>query len=101
MLAAVLRLALRSARAHWRRFVLTTVAVVLGVAFVVGSFVLTDSLRASIDRLLADATSSTDLVVRAAVDGGAGRGGFGAAFGSSRIGVSGDLVAQVAAVPGV
>jgi hypothetical protein len=43
----MLRLVLRSARAHWRRFVLTTVAVVtgvvLGVSFVVGSFVLTNS----------------------------------------------------------
>ena len=31
----MLRLALRSARAHWRRFVLTATAVVVGVAFVV------------------------------------------------------------------
>jgi putative ABC transport system permease protein len=101
MLPAVLRLAMRSALAHWRRFVLTTVAVIVGVAFVVGSFVLTDSLRASIDRLLADAVSSTDLVVRAAPEAGAGRGGLGAALGSSRVGIDAGLVDVVRAVPGV
>jgi putative ABC transport system permease protein len=92
---------MRSARAHWRRFVLTTVAVVVGVAFVVGSFVLTDSLRASIDRLLADAVSATDLVVRAPPQAGAARGGLGAALGSSRVGIDAGLVGVVRSVPGV
>lgn len=77
MLTPVLRLSVRSAMAHWRRFVLTTVAVVVGVSFVVGSFVLTDSLSASINHLLHDATTRTDFVV----GGGGGRGARGAGLG--------------------
>ncbi|MEE9415188.1 MAG: hypothetical protein V3V01_07880, partial [Acidimicrobiales bacterium] len=46
------------------RYLLTTIAVVVAVSFVVGVFVLTDSLRASFDALAADITGGTDLVVR-------------------------------------
>ena len=102
------RLTLRSALAHWRRFVLTTVAVVVGVSFVVGSFVLTDSLAASINQLLADATSRTDFVVSPAGQGGRGPrvalgGGGGGGGGGSRATarVPATLVDQLAAVPGV
>jgi putative ABC transport system permease protein len=104
----VLRLAIRSVRAHWRRFALTTVAVVVGVGFVVGSFVLTDSLASSINRLLSDATGKISFVVRPASSGG--RGGL-AAIGGEDIGGGGgggggagvpeSLLAPVAAVPGV
>jgi putative ABC transport system permease protein len=61
----VLRLALRNALAHKLRFLLTTMAVVSGVAFVVGSFVVTDSLRASVDQLFRDITGGVDVSVRA------------------------------------
>ncbi len=99
----MLRLALRSARAHWRRFVLTVVAVVLGVSFVVGSFVLTDTLSASIDHLLADATGHTDFVVRAASESGGGGGDFGEGGGiaGSRGSVPAELLTRIRAVVGV
>ncbi len=61
----MLRLTLRNAWDHRLRFLMTTFAVVIGVGFVVGSFVVTDSLRASVDQLFADITSGTDVSVRA------------------------------------
>lgn len=91
------RLAIRSARAHWRRFVLTATAVVVGVAFVVAAFVLTDSLAASIRNALRDAAGRSDLLVRSAEGS---RGGPGGLFGS-RTGVPASMVATLAAVPGV
>ncbi|MFN8052629.1 MAG: ABC transporter permease [Acidimicrobiales bacterium] len=99
----MLRLALRSARTHWRRFTLTTVAVVVGVSFVTGSFVLTDSLAASIDHLLADATGRTDFVVRGVDGSGTGGGGrgVGAGLGGPRGGLPATVVAALRAVPGV
>lgn len=100
----MLRLAVRSARAHWRRFVLTTIAIVVGVSFVTGSFVLTDSLAASINSLLASATGHTDFVVRAVdstgVRGGRG-GGAGAIALGSRGGLPAELTPTLSAVPGV
>jgi Predicted ABC-type transport system involved in lysophospholipase L1 biosynthesis, permease component len=60
----MLKLSLRSAIAHWRRLLLTTFAIVLGVAFVIGSFVLSDSLGASINRLIDSSAGRVDLVVR-------------------------------------
>ncbi len=102
-LPPVVRLALRSVRAHWRRFALTTIAVVVGVGFVVGSFVLTDSLATSINRLLAEATGKISFVIRPGVSGG--RGGLGAlggaGVGGANAGVPETLLSSVAAVPGV
>lgn len=63
---AVLRLARASLRAHKRRFVGTVCAVVLGVAFLGGTLVMSDTLRASFDTLFGNATSGTDAVVRSA-----------------------------------
>ncbi|HRW42842.1 MAG TPA: ABC transporter permease, partial [Microthrixaceae bacterium] len=94
----MLRLALRSARAHWRRFVLTATAVVVGVAFVVAAFVLTDSLARSIRDLLRDTAGRSDIVVRAATGSTGGPGGV---FGGSRAGVPAALLPELAAVPGV
>ncbi len=63
-IASVLKLSLRNLLAHKLRFLMTTFAVVLGVAFVVGSFVLTDSLRAAIGGLLTDIGQGVDVVVQ-------------------------------------
>ncbi|MFE6775020.1 ABC transporter permease [Streptomyces sp. NPDC057702] len=63
---ATARLALASLRAHRRRFAGTFVAVLLGVAFLGGTLVMGDTLRASFDTLFGNATSGTDAVVRGA-----------------------------------
>ena len=47
------------------RFLLTTFAVILGVAFVVSTFALADSLRTTFDELAGDIQSGIDLTVRA------------------------------------
>lgn len=60
----VLRLSTASLRAHKRRFAGTFTAVLLGVAFLAGTLVMGDTLRASFDGMFAGATSGTDAVVR-------------------------------------
>ncbi|MEU1177894.1 FtsX-like permease family protein [Streptomyces sp. NPDC005820] len=63
---ASLRLSLTSLRAHKRRFAGTFLAVFLGVAFLAGTLVMGDTLRASFDSMFGSATAGTDAVVRGA-----------------------------------
>jgi putative ABC transport system permease protein len=60
----MLRLTLKGVRGHLLRFVLTTLSVMLGVAFVAGTFVLSDSLKATFDSISEGAGLGTDVVVR-------------------------------------
>ncbi|WP_306214932.1 ABC transporter permease [Actinoplanes sp. RD1] len=59
------RATLKSLLARKLRLVLSGLAVVLGVMFVAGSFVLTDSLNRTFDALFADAYETTDVGVSA------------------------------------
>jgi putative ABC transport system permease protein len=90
----MLRVTLRGLRAHTLRFVATALAVLLGVAFVVGTFVLTDTIRAAFDSLFADANRGTDVVVRA-------RSSFTGGLIGERPRVDEAVLAGVDAVPGV
>lgn len=63
---AALRLGLSSLRAHKRRFAGTFTAVFLGVAFLAGTMVMGDTLRAGFDSLFGRANAGTDVVVRSA-----------------------------------
>ncbi|MHC3468015.1 ABC transporter permease [Streptomyces sp. 7R007] len=63
---AAVRLSAASLRAHKRRFAGTFLAVFLGVAFLAGTLVMGDTLRAGFDTMFGDATSGTDAVVRSA-----------------------------------
>jgi putative ABC transport system permease protein len=58
------KITLKGIWAHKIRFLLTTFAVVAGVAFVVGSFTLTDSVRAQFNQLFTDINANIDLTVR-------------------------------------
>lgn len=60
----MLRLTLRNLIANKARFAMTTFAVVLGVSFVVASFVMSDGLRSTFNTLSEEITSGTDLLVR-------------------------------------
>ena len=60
----MLRITLRGLRAHLLRFFLTGIAIVLGVTFLVGSFVITDTIKAAFNDLFAKATNGTDAVVQ-------------------------------------
>ena len=65
---AMLKLSLRSVTSNKLRFSLTTFAVLLGVSFVVASFVLTDGLAKTFDTIIEDAISEVDVEVRARDD---------------------------------
>ncbi|MGV9457103.1 ABC transporter permease [Streptomyces sp. NPDC003635] len=65
-MTAAFRLSASSLRAHKRRFAGTFVAVFLGVAFLAGTLVMGDTLRASFATMFGNATSGTDAVVRSA-----------------------------------
>ena len=60
----MVKLTLRNLAAHKARFAMTTFAVVLGVGFVVASFVLSDGLRSTFGDLSNEITDGTDLEVR-------------------------------------
>src|SRR4051812_3365261 len=62
----MLSLTLKSIRANKVRFFLTGVAVILGVAFMSGTFVLTDTIKQSYDNLSTNVYKHTDAVVRSA-----------------------------------
>ncbi len=62
----MLRLGIKSLLAHKVRFALTASTIVVGVAFVVASFVTADSLRSSFDQLAEDINTGTDYTVRGA-----------------------------------
>jgi putative ABC transport system permease protein len=91
----MLRATLRSIRSRKVRLVLSGLAVVLGVMFVSGAFVLTDTLGRSFDSLFATVYAGTDVAVTAkpAVTGGDGV--------EQPAALPAGLVATVAAVPGV
>jgi putative ABC transport system permease protein len=64
----VMRLSLRNLASNRLRFALTTFAVVLGVSFVVSSFVLTDGLLETFDNIAEDANADIDAQIRARDD---------------------------------
>ena len=99
----MLLLTLRGLRAHKRRMLATVLAVVLGVAFMSGARVLTDTMAASLSGVLTDAEGGTDVLVRseAAFDGwnGAVRGPLPAAL-VERLGEAEGVEAVAARVEG-
>ena len=85
----------RSLWARKRRLVATLLAVGLGVAFLAGTLLLSDTLRANFDRLFTQANGSTDVVLRGATKVGTELGP------GARTGVGADLLQRVRDVPGV
>ncbi|MEX2275494.1 MAG: ABC transporter permease [Actinomycetota bacterium] len=64
----MLRASLKSLLARKMRLALTGIAVVLGVAFVAGTYVLTDTMNAAFDEGFASASAGIDVVVRGESD---------------------------------
>ncbi|MGI8807564.1 MAG: ABC transporter permease, partial [Acidimicrobiales bacterium] len=87
---------LKNVLAHKLRLFLTAMAVVLGVSFVSGTFVLTDTINKTFDTLFSEISAGTDVAVRAAS-------GFGedATVDSTRDTVPASLLDEVRRVPGV
>src|SRR3954453_16894756 len=63
----MLQLTLRGLMAHKRRLLSTMIAVVLGVSFMAGSRILTDTMKSSISGVYADSERTTDVAVRGTV----------------------------------
>jgi putative ABC transport system permease protein len=92
----MLRATLKGLLSRKIRLVLSALAVVLGVMFVSGAFVLTDSLGKSFDNLFASISSTIDVQVKAKPpEGGPNTGEVVTAF------IPESEVAKAAAVPGV
>jgi putative ABC transport system permease protein len=70
----VWKVARRNLFAHRVRLLLTTLSVVLGVAFVSGTFVLTDTMSRVFDDLVRGGSGTIDVLVRSAGDGDIGTG---------------------------
>ena len=62
----MLRVALRQLLGHKLRLALTALAVALGVAFVAGTFVLSDTMNKAFDGLYQGLSKGTDVTVQAA-----------------------------------
>ncbi|KAA0235270.1 MAG: hypothetical protein JJLCMIEE_01601 [Acidimicrobiales bacterium] len=60
----MLRIALKSALAHKRRLITTGIAIVIGVTFMTGTLILSDTLGTAIDSLVSDAYDEYDAVIR-------------------------------------
>lgn len=91
----------KSLLAHKLRLALTALAVVLGVAFMSGTFVLTDTIKHTFNSLFAQAAAGENAVVRAVAPYGNGRGGGGQGLNGDRPLTPDSLIPTVQAIPGV
>ncbi|HEX9530524.1 MAG TPA: ABC transporter permease [Acidimicrobiales bacterium] len=96
----MLRATLKNLAAHKLRLALTGLAVVLGVSFMAGTFVLTDTIKRTFDNLFTQTSAGKDVIVRGATAFTGGRGPEGA-FGGNRPLVPASVLATVRSTPGV
>ncbi len=89
------QLSIRTIFSHKRRLASTVLSIVLGVAFLAGTFVFTDSLRRTFDDLFSSVYARTDAVVRSSEKIASPQGV------SQRGRIDDKLMAVVSAVPGV
>jgi putative ABC transport system permease protein len=85
---------LRGLLAHKLRLALTALAIVLGVTFISGTFVLTDTLNSTFSTLFTSVYSKIDFQVRGVAQ-------FGSGSGATRNPLPESLLARVQSVPGV
>jgi putative ABC transport system permease protein len=91
----MLRIDLKQVWAYKRRLTGTLLAIALGVAFLAGTLLLGDTLRANFDRLFDQANSRGEIVLRSATNVGASSGQ------NLRAGIDASLLSRVAHVRGV
>lgn len=90
------RITLKGVLAHRLRYALTALAVLLGVAFIAGTYVLTDTMNSTFNSLYTQIYQGTAAVVRATQPFSPGNN-----FASQRQRVDAGLATTIAAVPGV
>lgn len=93
------KVTIRGLLAHKLRLLLSALAVVLGIAFMSGTYVLTDSTQRGFDRLFESINAGIDFQVRTASPFGEGSGGPG--IGDQRTPVEESILDDVRAVDGV
>ena len=91
----MLRLSIKNVMARKGRLFLTAFAVIMGTAFLAGSFVFTDTIKRTFDNLFADVYKDTDAYVRSS---NVIKGSFGSKIRGT---LPSSVVGEVAAVPGV
>ena len=91
----MIRIAWRSLTAHKLRTILTTLAILLGVAMISGTYVLTDQIDKGFQQIFSDAYKGTDVTVTRA------QSFSGSQMSSASEGLPETLVAQVRQVQGV
>src|SRR4051794_14597960 len=91
----MLKLARKSVMAHKRRLIGTGLSVIIGIAFLAGTFVFTDTIKRTFDNLFADVYRNTDVYVRSnqSIESDFGP--------TQRPRIPDSVIAQVKAVPGV
>lgn len=88
------RLTIRTILSHKRRMISTVLSIVLGIAFLAGTFVFTDSIKQTFDDLFSTVYADTDAVVRSNQE-------IETQTGTSRGRIPESVLEVVAAVPGV
>ena len=91
------RVTIKGLLAHKLRFALTALAVILGVSFMSGTMILTDTISRTFDNLFADVNRGTDAYVRSAQSLSSG---FGGPVRRQRARVPASLVPEIESVPG-
>ncbi len=91
----MLKLARKSVLANKRRLIGTGLSVIIGIAFLAGTFVFTDTIKRTFDNLFADVYANTDVYVRSnqSIEGDFGQ--------TQRPRIPDTVVATVQGVPGV
>jgi putative ABC transport system permease protein len=92
---------LKSLWARKLRLALTALSIVLGIGFVAGTFVLTDTMNAAFDQLFGQIAKGSDVVVRSVSSFTPEQAGPGGGQTDERKPVPDSLLKTVAAVPGV
>ena len=92
----MIRVTLKGVRGHLLRFLLTVASVTLGTALIAGTFVLTDSINKTFDKIFDQASNGVDVTVRGLEAGTLGEG-----MGNVREQLPVTLVDRLRSVPGV
>ena len=95
------RATLKSLLGRKLRLILTALSIVLGVGFVAGTFVLTDTMNKAFDDLFAQTSAGSDVIVRATSAFTPEAGGPGGGSGNERNPIPDTVLVTVQEVPGV
>ena len=94
------RIGLRDTKAHFRRFIMSIIAIALGVAFVVGSFCFREMLNDQVSQMMGS-NSDADVYVRGATEEKQEPGGSVTSYNSTYNEISTSIIPDIENVDGV